>query len=127
MKAAVLYEPNTPLVIEELELAEPASGEVLVKMMASGVCHSDWHLVKGDWDHMPMPLILGHEGAGIVEATGPNVTALQVGDHVVGGVIRVAFPGEVAEQRAGSGGGHDHPVVLAAQTRPDGALGRPSP
>ena len=83
MKAAVLYEPHTPLAFEEIDLDEPGYGEVLIKMMASGVCHSDWHLIKGDWDHMPLPLILGHEGAGIVEAAGPNVTALQEGDHVV--------------------------------------------
>ena len=48
MRAAVLYEYNTPLIIQDLELDDPASGEVLVKMMASGDCHSDWHVVKGD-------------------------------------------------------------------------------
>ncbi len=83
MKAAVLYEPNTPLVIEELELAEPASGEVLVKMMASGVCHSDWHVVKGEWTHHALPALLGHEGAGVVEAAGPGVTNVKPGDHVI--------------------------------------------
>ena len=83
MKAAVLYKPNTPLVIEDLELNEPAHGEVLVKMMASGVCHSDWHVVKGDWTHHPLPIVLGHEGAGVVEATGPAVTNVKPGDHVI--------------------------------------------
>jgi S-(hydroxymethyl)glutathione dehydrogenase/alcohol dehydrogenase len=83
MKAAVLYEPRTPLVIEELELDEPGPGEVLVKMAASGVCHSDWHVVKGEWGHVPLPTVLGHEGAGIVEAVGPNVTHVRPGDHAI--------------------------------------------
>jgi S-(hydroxymethyl)glutathione dehydrogenase/alcohol dehydrogenase len=83
MKAAVLYEPRTPLVIEELELDEPGPGEVLVKMAASGVCHSDWHVVKGEWDHVPLPAVLGHEGADIVEAVGPNVTHVKPGDHAI--------------------------------------------
>ena len=83
MRAAVLYEYNTPLKIQDLELDEPGSGEVLVKMMASGVCHSDWHIVKGDWGHIPLPTVLGHEGAGLVEAVGPNVTAIAPGDHVI--------------------------------------------
>ena len=83
MKAAVLYEPNTPLEIEELDLEEPGIGEVLVRMMASGVCHSDWHVVKGEWTHVPLPAVLGHEGAGVVEAIGPNVTGLSPGDHVI--------------------------------------------
>ena len=83
MKAAVLYEPNTPLVIEDLELGEPASGEMLVKIMASGVCHSDWHVVKGEWTRHPLPTVLGHEGAGVVEAVGPRVTNVRPGDHVI--------------------------------------------
>ena len=83
MKAAVLYEPNTPLVIEELDINEPASGEVLVKMMASGVCHSDFHIVKGEWTQFELPILLGHEGAGIVEAVGPGVTSVKPGDHVI--------------------------------------------
>jgi S-(hydroxymethyl)glutathione dehydrogenase/alcohol dehydrogenase len=83
MKAAVLYEPNTPLVIEELDLDEPGPGEVLVKTMASGVCHSDWHVVKGDWNRIPLPTILGHESSGVVEAVGPGVSSLEPGDHVV--------------------------------------------
>ena len=83
MKAAVLYEPKTELVVEELELNEPAHGEVLVKMMASGVCHSDWHVVKGEWTHHPLPAVLGHEGAGIVETVGPGVTNVKPGDHVI--------------------------------------------
>ena len=83
MKAAVLYEPNTLLKIEELDLNEPGPGEALVKMMASGVCHSDWHVVKGEWSHVPLPSVLGHEGAGIVETVGPGVTSVKPGDHVI--------------------------------------------
>ena len=83
MRAAVLYEPNQPVRIEELDLEDPASGEVLVKMMASGVCHSDWHVVKGEWSRHPLPTILGHEGAGVVEAVGPGVTNVKQGDHVI--------------------------------------------
>ena len=83
MKAAVLYEVNAPVVIEDLDMEEPAQGEVLVKLGASGVCHSDWHVVKGEWTHHPLPTVLGHEGAGVVEATGPGVTNVKPGDHVI--------------------------------------------
>lgn len=83
MKAAVLYQPKTPLKIEDVDLAEPGPGEVLVKMMASGVCHSDWHVIKGDWGMVPLPAILGHEGAGIVEAVGAQVKGVKKGDHVI--------------------------------------------
>ncbi len=82
-RGAVLYERNKPLVIEEFELDDPGDGEVRVKMMASGVCHSDWHVIKGDWSHLPLPMVIGHEGAGLVEAVGPGVTTLQPGDRVI--------------------------------------------
>ena len=81
-KAAVLYEANTPLRIEEISFDEPGAGEVLVKMMSSGVCHSDWHIAKGEW-HPQLPMVLGHEGAGIVEAVGPDVSGVERGDHVI--------------------------------------------
>lgn len=82
MKAAVMYENNKPLVVEEVTLDEPQEQEILVKMVATGVCHTDLHFVKGE---MPvgMPVVLGHEGAGIVEKVGPGVTTVQPGDHVV--------------------------------------------
>ena len=83
MKAAVLYETNADLVVEELDLSEPGNGEVMVRMEASGVCHSDWHIIKGEWSHHPLPIVLGHEGAGIVEAVGPGVTNVKAGDHVI--------------------------------------------
>jgi S-(hydroxymethyl)glutathione dehydrogenase / alcohol dehydrogenase len=79
--AAVLYESGKPLVIEQVEVAEPQAGEVMVRMKAAGVCHSDLHVMKGDLP-MPTPIIPGHEGAGIVEAVGPGVTSVAPGDAV---------------------------------------------
>lgn len=81
IKAAVLTAPKQPFTIEELDLDTPQQGEVLVRLAASGVCHSDYHLVTGDTQH-PLPVIAGHEGAGIVEAIGPGVTRVKVGDPV---------------------------------------------
>jgi S-(hydroxymethyl)glutathione dehydrogenase/alcohol dehydrogenase len=82
MKAAVIYAVNEPLVVEEIELDPPKDREVLVRYVASGVCHSDLHIMRGTIPR-PMPMVLGHEGAGIVEAVGPNVTLVKPGDHVV--------------------------------------------
>jgi len=79
--AAILYEPRSRFVIEALTLDEPRHGEVLVRIAASGVCHSDYHLVSGATKH-PMPVVPGHEGAGVVETVGPGVTRIQPGDHV---------------------------------------------
>ena len=81
-KAAVLYEPKQALEMEELELLPPRDGEVLVRYVASGVCHSDLHLMQGLVPH-PMPVVLGHEGAGVVESVGPGVTTVREGDHVL--------------------------------------------
>ena len=81
IKAAVFYKPNTPFQIETLDLAEPRSGEVLVKVGAVGVCHSDWHVMTGATPH-PAPCVVGHEGAGTVETVGPGVNRVRVGDHV---------------------------------------------
>ncbi len=84
MKAAVLYEANKPLEIEEFDLPDIADDQVRVRLMASGVCHSDWHIVKGEWvDVNRPPVILGHEGAGVVEAVGSAVHSVKAGDHVV--------------------------------------------
>jgi len=82
IQAALLLEAQQPFRIEELDLDEPHAGEVLVKIAASGVCHSDYHLVSGATKH-PMPVVPGHEGAGIVEAVGTGVKHIQPGDHVV--------------------------------------------
>jgi NDMA-dependent alcohol dehydrogenase len=82
MRAAVLYEVGRPLVVEDVELLPPRGGEVLVRIAATGVCHSDLHYIKGDLV-MPLPVVLGHEAAGIVEAVGPGVTSVRPGDRVV--------------------------------------------
>ncbi|MCC7450368.1 MAG: Zn-dependent alcohol dehydrogenase [Anaerolineae bacterium] len=81
IQAALLTTPNTPLTVEQLTLDDPAAGEVLVKIVASGVCHSDYHVMNGATKH-PLPAVLGHEGAGIVEAVGAGVTRVKVGDHI---------------------------------------------
>lgn len=82
MKAAVLYAPNQPLVIEDIEIDEPQANEVLIKTAATGVCHSDLHFMEGKWMY-PMPVVLGHESAGVVEKVGPGVTNVKPGDRVV--------------------------------------------
>ncbi len=81
-QAAVLWETGGDWQVEPIELDPPGPGEVLVRMVASGLCHSDEHLVTGDLP-MPMPVIGGHEGAGVVESVGPGVQTLVPGDHVV--------------------------------------------
>ena len=83
MRAAVAYEANTPLRVEDVDIGTPAPREVLVKLMASGVCHSDWHILKGEWGNALFPAILGHEGAGIVEGVGSEVSRVKAGDHVI--------------------------------------------
>lgn len=83
MKAAVLYEANTPLVIEELDLYPLGPGDVLVRVAAAGVCHSDLHHMNGHSSGHPMPVVLGHEGAGIIEEVAPDVADLAPGDHVI--------------------------------------------
>ena len=85
-KAAILWETNSPWSVEEIELDAPKAGEVLVKMAASGMCHSDEHLVTGDLP-FELPMIGGHEGAGVVEEVGEGVSWLKPGDHVVFGFI----------------------------------------
>lgn len=82
IRAAVLFAPQTPFEVLDLDLEAPRTGEVLVRIAAAGVCHSDWHLATGATKH-PMPVVAGHEGAGVVEATGPGVTSVDQGDHVV--------------------------------------------
>src|SRR5215211_800587 len=83
IRAAVLEEFGEPLVVQELELAEPKEGEVLVRLVACGVCHTDLYTASGVDPSGYAPTVLGHEGAGVVEAVGPGVTDLEVGDHVV--------------------------------------------
>jgi len=82
IEAAVLHQVGGPFVVEELDLQAPGPGEVLVRMAASGVCMSDWHLVTGDTRH-PLPVVPGHEGSGVVEEVGAGVDHLAPGDPVV--------------------------------------------
>ncbi|XP_014088683.2 alcohol dehydrogenase class-3 [Bactrocera oleae] len=82
-KAAIAWEAKKPLVIEDVEVAPPKSHEVRIKIIASGVCHTDAYTLGGFDPEGVFPVILGHEGAGIVESVGEGVTAFKAGDHVV--------------------------------------------
>jgi len=82
MKAAVFHGPHKPLTIEDVDIDKPLGREVLVRVVASGVCHSDLHFVDGYYP-FPAPAILGHEAAGIVDAVGPQVSEFKPGDHVI--------------------------------------------
>ncbi|MDQ6968891.1 MAG: S-(hydroxymethyl)glutathione dehydrogenase/class III alcohol dehydrogenase [Mariprofundus sp.] len=83
IKAAVAWAPNQPLSIEEIDLEGPRKGEVLVKMIATGVCHTDAFTLSGEDAEGIFPVVLGHEGGGIVEEVGEGVTTLKKGDHVI--------------------------------------------
>ncbi|AOX99607.1 S-(hydroxymethyl)glutathione dehydrogenase/class III alcohol dehydrogenase [Jeongeupia sp. USM3] len=82
-RAAVAWGPNQPLSIEEVDLQLPQKGEVLVRIVASGVCHTDAYTLSGMDSEGVFPAILGHEGAGVVEAVGEGVRSVAVGDHVI--------------------------------------------
>ncbi|MHC5038971.1 MAG: Zn-dependent alcohol dehydrogenase [Planctomycetota bacterium] len=82
IRAAVLHEPDTPFQITELDLDPPRAREVRVRTAAAGVCHSDWSLRTGATQH-PLPVVVGHEGSGIVEAVGEGVERVKPGDHVI--------------------------------------------
>jgi len=87
MKAAICYEFGKPLVIEEVEIDPPKRGEVKVRLTATGICHSDVHLIRGEWGGNP-PIIAGHEAAGIVEEIGTDVVLTKPGDAVVVSLLR---------------------------------------
>lgn len=99
-KAAVLYETGSEFVIEELELAEPSEGEVLVEVKASGVCRTDEHVIEGFMPN-PLPAVLGHEGAGIVRKVGPGVETIKEGDHVI--AVWMPSCGKCGPCRSGDG------------------------
>ena len=82
-KAAVAWGPNQPLTIEEVDVMPPQAGEVRVRILASGVCHTDAYTLSGEDPEGVFPAILGHEGGGIVESIGAGVSSVQVGDHVI--------------------------------------------
>jgi Zn-dependent alcohol dehydrogenase len=87
MKAAVCYEFGKPLVVEEIKIDPPQTGEIKVKLAACAICHSDIHYIEGAWGGL-LPAVYGHEAAGIVEEIGPHVTLTEPGDHVVVSLIR---------------------------------------
>ena len=94
MRAAIMHESGSPLVIEEVEIDAPGPGEVLVRVQASGLCHSDLHVLQGKLSN-PVPVILGHEAAGVVEAVGEGVDYVSPGDRVV--TFPLPFCGECNE------------------------------
>src|SRR5678815_546308 len=82
-RAAVAWEAGKPLSIEEVDIAGPRAGEVLVRIVATGVCHTDAFTLSGDDPEGVFPCILGHEGGGVVEEVGDGITTVKVGDHVI--------------------------------------------
>jgi S-(hydroxymethyl)glutathione dehydrogenase/alcohol dehydrogenase len=98
VRAVVFSKVDEPILIENVDLSPPRFKEVRVKIAAAGVCHSDLHVRRGEWV-LPSPLVMGHEGSGIVIETGPGVTTLAVGDHVV--LSWVASCGECRFCKAG--------------------------
>ena len=82
MKAAIQHAPRQPMTIENVAIEKPKRREVLVRTAAAGLCHSDLHFIEGAYP-TPMPVVLGHEAAGVVEAVGEDVTYLKPGDHVI--------------------------------------------
>jgi S-(hydroxymethyl)glutathione dehydrogenase/alcohol dehydrogenase len=115
MKAGVFRKVHEPLVIEEVEIDRPRSREVLVRTVATGVCHSDLHVVDG-LGRFPLdrPYVMGHEGAGVVEAVGAEVTAVRRGDHVV--ACLSGFCGNCAQCLSG----HPNLCTGSVHTRSDG-------
>ena len=82
-KAAIAWEANKPLSVEEVDVMLPKAGEVLVRIVATGVCHTDAFTLSGEDPEGIFPAILGHEGGGIVEMVGEGVSSVGVGDHVI--------------------------------------------
>lgn len=117
IRASVLREMGSPVAVEQLELASPRDDEVLVRVAAAGVCHSDVHLADGHLGHDRQPIVLGHEGAGVVEAVGRSVTHVAPGDHV--GFCFVPSCGRCAQCR----GGHANLCEPAAEHNAAGVLG----
>ena len=116
IRAAVLHEPRQPLVVEEVELAPPRDDEVLVRVAAAGVCHSDVRLADGELGDGRWPIVMGHEGAGVVEAVGASVTHVASGDHV--GFCIVPACRVCDECRAG----RYHLCIPAGENGPRGVL-----
>ena len=83
MKAAILHRPLTRVSVEEVDIASPQAGEVLLDIVGAGVCHSDYHFVDGHVAPRALPWVMGHEGAGVVREVGPGVTSVRCGDKVI--------------------------------------------
>src|SRR5256885_692107 len=83
MKAAVLVATREPVEVHDVEIDEPRQGEVRVRTRAAGVCHSELHIIDGLWARAAPPMVLGHESAGVVDAVGPGVTNVKVGERVM--------------------------------------------
>jgi S-(hydroxymethyl)glutathione dehydrogenase / alcohol dehydrogenase len=122
MKAAVLYEYGQPLVIEEVTLDPPQPGEVMIRMAASGICHSDVNVINGA-EKAPLPIILGHEAAGIVQEVGDGVTRLKPGDRVIAGLWRGC--GHCYFCLSGYGNDCETPHILDSETRVRDLNGKP--
>jgi Zn-dependent alcohol dehydrogenase len=83
-RAAVAYGPNKPMSVEDIYVDPPKSGEIRVKIIGSGICRSDLHILDTNISNdFTFPLIMGHEGSGIVESLGPGVTGINVGDYII--------------------------------------------
>src|ERR1700739_2962339 len=82
-RAAICIGPNRPLEIDEIEVAGPRQGEVLIEIKASGLCHTDYSQIDGSMPLFTYPIGLGHEGSGVVVEVGPGVTSVAPGDHVL--------------------------------------------
>ena len=82
VRAAILFETHKPLEVVDIEVGAPKAGEVLVRVSSAGVCHSDLHVMHGDLPSN-LPVVIGHEGSGVVEQVGPGVTSVRPGDHVI--------------------------------------------
>ena len=120
-RAAIFHEAGRPFEVAEVELEEPKAGEVLVRMAAVGICGTDLHMVKGEW-HRPTPMVLGHEGAGVVEAVGDGVERVAVGDEVV--LSWAPSCGECADCRRGRPAAcMSLQYAIAAGTMLDGSTG----
>jgi Zn-dependent alcohol dehydrogenase len=87
-RAAVFHGPGRPLEVREIELEEPRDDEVVVRMAAVGICGTDLHSVKGEWQR-PTPMVLGHEGAGVVGEVGSRVSSVRPGDLGLAGRVVV--------------------------------------
>jgi S-(hydroxymethyl)glutathione dehydrogenase / alcohol dehydrogenase len=120
VRAAVCYGFGQPLVVEDIAIDRPAAGEVKVRIAATAICHSDIHLLHGEWPGVP-PIVAGHEAAGVVEETGSGVTRVEPGDRVVVSLLRSC--GECFHCRRGAAHMCEGRFALATESRLRNARG----